>query len=437
MSGKPAARVSDTDACPRSGHGPNPVATGSPDVLINNLPAARVGDPAGCGDAISAGIATILVNGKPIAHLGSATAHGGVIVSGSGDVLVGTSGGGAIGSPVGALHLSSSITRTAVTAGTLAKKSGPFATAASTPPPSPSVAIPAINSLLEAASTILDNFQNAPMVGRVFNDSTHPLGTPGDPFEKEKILEQLRVRVARAHGQTVASTMRVPSFPHQDEASLCGPAAFFYALLMDRPDLYSRAVVELWEKGETSIGMLRIKPSHDCRNPKSFSRHAGGDRIIAIDWISLASLCDSENSLLDYDSPDDQTAGITLPSTLESWFVRAGASLVFDNIQLTSIKQAQLIQLLGFLKQPHHVVSLVNASMVEGGMGMGKNHWIAWESAPQTSNGVVTSATDPNERITSSTIFSWGAVGHQVARGVTLQQLLGDVFGGKVFSRIP
>jgi uncharacterized Zn-binding protein involved in type VI secretion len=90
MAAKPAARLSDTNACPQNGHGPNPIASGSPNVLFDNLPVARVGDSSACGDVIVEGIANILVNGKPIAHLGSATAHGGVIISGSGNILVGT-----------------------------------------------------------------------------------------------------------------------------------------------------------------------------------------------------------------------------------------------------------------------------------------------------------------------------------------------------------
>lgn len=124
MSGKPAARVSDTDACPLPGHGPNPVVVGSPNVLINNLPAARVGDATACGDAITVGIPTILINGMPIAHLGSATAHGGVIITGSGNVLVGSSGGGAPMSPVGALQIGGAIAAVAATAHTLAESLG-------------------------------------------------------------------------------------------------------------------------------------------------------------------------------------------------------------------------------------------------------------------------------------------------------------------------
>lgn len=96
MSGKPAARLSDPTACPIPGHGTNPIAAGSPDVLFDSLPAARMGDPSACGGAMAgAVIPTVLINGKPAAVVGSVGSHGNVVVSGSGTVLIGTSGGGA------------------------------------------------------------------------------------------------------------------------------------------------------------------------------------------------------------------------------------------------------------------------------------------------------------------------------------------------------
>ncbi|MGP4763557.1 PAAR domain-containing protein, partial [Klebsiella pneumoniae] len=49
MSGKPAARLGDPTACPVPGHGTNPIAVGSPNVLFDGLPAARQGDPSACG----------------------------------------------------------------------------------------------------------------------------------------------------------------------------------------------------------------------------------------------------------------------------------------------------------------------------------------------------------------------------------------------------
>ncbi|MGM3389575.1 PAAR domain-containing protein [Stutzerimonas stutzeri] len=92
---KPAARLTDLNACPKTGHGTNATTSGSPDVLINGLPTLRVGDSTACGDAVAEGISSILINGQPIAFLDSATAHGGVIITGSGDVLVGTQSGSA------------------------------------------------------------------------------------------------------------------------------------------------------------------------------------------------------------------------------------------------------------------------------------------------------------------------------------------------------
>lgn len=96
MSGKPAARLGDPTACPVSGHGTNPIAAGSPNVLFDSLPAARQGDASACGGALSGNvIPTVLINGKPATTIGTVGSHGNVVVAGSGTVLIGASGGGA------------------------------------------------------------------------------------------------------------------------------------------------------------------------------------------------------------------------------------------------------------------------------------------------------------------------------------------------------
>lgn len=110
MSGKPAARLSDPTACPIPGHGTNPIAAGSPDVLFDSLPAARMGDASACGGAMAgAVIPTVLINGKPAAVVGSVGNHGNVVVAGSGTVIIGTSGGGAAFSPVAPLSLAAAV----------------------------------------------------------------------------------------------------------------------------------------------------------------------------------------------------------------------------------------------------------------------------------------------------------------------------------------
>jgi len=92
MSGKPAARLTDPTACPLPGHGVNPIAAGSPDVLFDGLPAARQGDPSACGGAMTGNLSgTVFINGRNAATVGSIGAHGNVVISGSGTVIIGDS----------------------------------------------------------------------------------------------------------------------------------------------------------------------------------------------------------------------------------------------------------------------------------------------------------------------------------------------------------
>ena len=90
MSGNPAARLGAPPACPQKGHGTNPIVTGSADVLIDGVPAARMGDTTACGSSLVDGVAsTVLINGKPAALLGSTGNHGNVVIAASGTVLIG------------------------------------------------------------------------------------------------------------------------------------------------------------------------------------------------------------------------------------------------------------------------------------------------------------------------------------------------------------
>lgn len=93
---KHAAKVGNigTD---HEGFYPTPITAGSPDVFIDGIPAARVGDPLAPHDKpnhpphprkIASGSSTVLVNGKPLAMTGSAVDCGGVII-GAGTVIVG------------------------------------------------------------------------------------------------------------------------------------------------------------------------------------------------------------------------------------------------------------------------------------------------------------------------------------------------------------
>jgi len=94
---KPAARQGDMHTCPAhegtKPHKGGPILEGSPDVLIEGKPAARVGDKAQCEvggpDTIAEGAPMVLINGKPAAILCSKTVHGGEVVAGASEILIG------------------------------------------------------------------------------------------------------------------------------------------------------------------------------------------------------------------------------------------------------------------------------------------------------------------------------------------------------------
>jgi uncharacterized Zn-binding protein involved in type VI secretion len=93
-----AARVSDMHSCPAADPSSGTPHVGGPvnppgcvTVLIENLPAACVGDTLTCTgppDTIVSGSATVNIGGKPAARMGDSTAHGGSITAGSATVII-------------------------------------------------------------------------------------------------------------------------------------------------------------------------------------------------------------------------------------------------------------------------------------------------------------------------------------------------------------
>lgn len=96
----PAARLTDFHECPMVTPGLPPiphvggpvVGPGQPNVLIESLPAARVGDMLVCvgpPDTIVKGSTTVMIGGMPAARMGDSTAHGGTIMIGAPTVMIG------------------------------------------------------------------------------------------------------------------------------------------------------------------------------------------------------------------------------------------------------------------------------------------------------------------------------------------------------------
>ncbi|UYZ82849.1 hypothetical protein MTZ49_09515 [Entomomonas sp. E2T0] len=275
---------------------------------------------------------------------------------------------------------------------------------------------------------------------RPFEDQVYKQGTDKDPFSKETIEQQLQNRLIGF------------DYPHQKFTSLCGPAAFFYCLLKDQPDIYKQVVKDLWESGNVQLGNLTIKPSNDCRYPKGIHRLG----ISGLDWITLASLRDTENTIMDYQVREnfisEGLAGITMVSAAKSWFEKVGAKCIFDNTMLWTpfgLNHAKLKHLLDLNlyadKSNYHVVVLIGAGMLDGTddretgeyPSPSKEHWIVWEGKVTSLKGdEITEATPLTEKVKLKA-FSWGRVEENYLRpDLTLGELLGYIFGGFIVTKI-
>ncbi|TXE21697.1 hypothetical protein FOT62_27660 [Serratia marcescens] len=249
---------------------------------------------------------------------------------------------------------------------------------------------------------------------RPFIAKEYPIGDVRDPFEKNKIETQINRRY------------NWQDYPNQGGASTCGPAAFFYCLQKDRPDVYAQAARDLWKYGKTKIGHLEIVPGDGCKHPSGDFYDNYGAIILGVDWMTLVGLRDSENAVLNFDTLDSPVAGITLWDTLSSWFERAGYEKTFSNVGITQAGVQGIRELNEYVKKGYRVITLINDGLLEGSQSERMTvptHWIVW-------NGPVIQCSD-NEIYLD--FFSWGRVNGRIKEGKSLDFFINRFFGGMVF----
>ncbi|ABS45715.1 MULTISPECIES: hypothetical protein [Yersinia pseudotuberculosis complex] len=263
----------------------------------------------------------------------------------------------------------------------------------------------------EGGNTVILNIS---IPERPFIAKEYPIGNVRDPFEKNTIARQIKDRFEQV------------DFPNQIAASVCGPAAFFYCLQKDRPDVYAQAARDLWHYGKTKIGELNIAPSEGCRHPSgAFYTDQGYMKISGLDWITLAGLRDSENAVLSFDALDSPVAGITMWGTLSQWFEKAGYEKVFSNVGVTQAGVRGIRDLNEYVKKGYKVVTLINDGLLEGSNSnlTVPTHWVVWE-------GPVTE--DANGHVHLE-LFSWGKVSDWIKKGENTSFFVYRFFGGMVF----
>jgi hypothetical protein len=128
-------------------------------------------------------------------------------------------------------------------------------------------------------------------------------------FSRDKVGVELLIRVAN------------PGVIYQGQAGICGPVSFLYNIALDNPAMYAKYGIDLYETGRGRLRRIEVAPSHGCR---TYSPPADSG-IGQADWMTAASLRDSENFLLDYDSVGRNWVSVgTSNSDVTNWFSRAG-----------------------------------------------------------------------------------------------------------------
>lgn len=270
----------------------------------------------------------------------------------------------------------------------------------------------------------------------IFISKDHSLSDPKNPFKKENVERSLFNRIKEP-------------FPDQAGTYLCGPASFFYCVLTSSPRIYKKIVKELWERGEVKINNLLIKPNKNgARTVSNFYYPNGNTRISVVDWITMASLRDMENSITRYNTAGhdgfikDKFNGLTaftMPNEVNKWLLEIGFSVPLYRESLVGTSgMFQWVDILKNLSQypskDYYYVLLTSSSVIHGSdsslndhLPKFPSHYIVLTSdiISEATGGVIDSSTNTNEYIQAK-CFNWGKIDR--LRKITLKQFANTIW---------
>jgi len=221
-----------------------------------------------------------------------------------------------------------------------------------------------------------------------------------------------RAELALGLNQRIAD----PDTMFQGTSSLCGPTSLFHCLIRDDPEAYVKYVIDLYTNGWARVGRLEVRPGADCRN-------ASPTGVPPVDWVALASLRDSDNTLFDYQSAKNEVAGITMPHSLTDWFRAVGYSQVLNNTNVFITKgEEEILAMARLLSQGYKVCMFVNANIVQnstagGGFFTIPNHWVE----------LIRLQGIHNDRVTGAILWTWQR--RYSLPSPTVGQFSGNFFG--------
>jgi hypothetical protein len=182
----------------------------------------------------------------------------------------------------------------------------------------------------------------------------------------------------RELGASLVDRIDNPGLIQQGAAPLCGPASLVFDLITRDPMGYAQFAIDLYECGRARIGRLDVEPGADL---KAYAPPLGRQGIDPADWITLASIRDSENWFLDYDEVGDALAGLTTPHELADWFSKAGYTSVRNEANIFFNKGEDNARQANHLFQNGYRVCLfINGNMLnatkQNDKSLTPDHWV-------------------------------------------------------------
>lgn len=203
----------------------------------------------------------------------------------------------------------------------------------------------------------------------------------GWPVSRDALYAQMLARLA---GKTE---------PNQVETSYCGPAAFLYCLLEDRPDLYVAYVKALWSgrifQFASGSDHMELEASGGAiKSLAVLDRVKGAARarnISDLDWMTMSSLSASTrpaSGLWGAPKPGDQAGSISYPWVVRQWFAAVGSRPLADTMSMGITKKP----LADFLKVARFwsscwIVLQIDSSLLSGGgtNTFTQRHWVVMD----------------------------------------------------------
>src|SRR6185312_6875494 len=212
-------------------------------------------------------------------------------------------------------------------------------------------------------------------------------------------------RAAVARG--LSARLADPNGIDQAGSSLCGPSVFIRRIAATDPVAYVTFIIDLYQSGKGHIGDLKVEAGDDLLD------YDPGTHIEPVDWIAIASVRDSGNWFFDYQDVNNEVAGITMPSALESWFRKVGYRDIVNQTNVFLTKDEDCLRKASELYGKDYWVCLfINGQMLDPedkdhhGSHSGSttpDHWVALTSPVDIS---------PDKKVVKFTVYSWGQ-GHR------------------------